>query len=56
MGQKARVSKAKSVARRTPRSLSEQMAELNRLKEQVRVAEATLRPKTVAIGKVDWLG
>lgn len=45
MGQKARISKRKQLVRWTPRRLSELMAELDKLKRQVRAAEAA-RPKT----------
>ena len=44
MGQKLRVAKRKQVVRRTPRRLSELMAEFKDLERQVRVAEAA-RPQ-----------
>jgi hypothetical protein len=45
MGQKPTVSKRKPTVRWTPQRLSKLMADLNKLKQQVRVAEAA-HPKT----------
>jgi hypothetical protein len=45
MGQKLRVSKRKPTLRWTPRRLSKLMADLDKLKRQVRMAEAA-HPKT----------
>jgi hypothetical protein len=45
MGQKVRASKRKPIVRWTPQRLSKLMADLDKLKQQVRVAEAA-NPKT----------
>ena len=45
MGQTIRASKPKPMARWTPRRLAELKAELDKLKQQVRIAEAA-KPKT----------
>ena len=46
MGKKARVLKRKQMVRWTPRRLSELVAEQDRLKRQVRVAEAAIPTTT----------